>query len=107
MQTVRSPEVFPFLAEGVRRPGKAAHGHADGKVLTLNVRSANAAGVQEVGARWDHAAPRYVYAYVAVSLSDMRYYDPRPRRFQIISRSSGGRPMPSTIYVALSIQSFK
>ena len=36
MEAVRCPEVFPFLAEGVRQACETAHLHSDGEILTLN-----------------------------------------------------------------------
>ena len=53
MQAIGVPERFLLLAESIRQPGEAAHLHADGKVLTLHNRSADAhrIGVPE---NWDH-----------------------------------------------------
>lgn len=36
VNTVRGPQVVPLLAEGVRQPREAAHGHADRRVLPFN-----------------------------------------------------------------------
>jgi hypothetical protein len=36
-KVVRSPQVLPLLAEGVRQSREAAHLHSDGEILALNV----------------------------------------------------------------------
>jgi hypothetical protein len=42
VQAERSPQVLPFLREGIRQPRQSADLHPHGEVLPLNNRSADA-----------------------------------------------------------------
>jgi hypothetical protein len=53
VQAVRSPQILPFFAEGIRQPRKAAHLHSDGEILALHDGSADTGGIA-MAEDWDH-----------------------------------------------------
>ena len=48
MQAVYSPDLIPFLAEGIREPRKVANAHADREDLALT----NAPGIGQFSRAW-------------------------------------------------------